>query len=210
MQQSYKVFIENGSIEVRNYKIRESENVLDAKLIDPDMENNNLLLLAQNEHVAIKASKVDATFKSLFKGYKKIAAAGGIVQCGYEYLVIKRNGIWDLPKGKVEENEEIEIAAVREVEEECGISRPRILEKLSKTYHSYVHKNKNVLKTTHWYYMKYDGSEKLIPQTDEGIEEVKWVRFEELIEMKKTTYSSLVQVIEGMEKIVERRKNTEL
>jgi 8-oxo-dGTP pyrophosphatase MutT (NUDIX family) len=210
MQQSYKVFIENGTIEVRNYKIRESENVLDAKLIDPDKEGNNLLLLAKNQDVVIRASKVEKEFKALFKGYKKIVAAGGIVQCGYEYLIMKRNGIWDLPKGKVEEEEDIEAAAVREVEEECGISKPRIEAKIGKTYHTYFHKNKNVLKTTHWYFMKYSGVEKLIPQAEEGIEEVKWVSYDELVALKNSTYSSLIQVIEGMENIVERRKNTEI
>ena len=38
-----------------------------------------------------------------------------------EFLIIKRNGVWDLPKGKLEKGEDFETAALREVEEETGL-----------------------------------------------------------------------------------------
>src|SRR5690554_4462920 len=61
-------------------------------------------------------------------------AAGGLVynQKG-EILFIYRNGKWDLPKGGIEKNEKKKQAAIREVEEETGIKKLCILEKLDKT-----------------------------------------------------------------------------
>ncbi len=56
-----------------------------------------------------------------------VRAAGGIVmmneECGMrnKMLLIRRNGRWDLPKGKVEPGETLLQAAFREVEEETGI-----------------------------------------------------------------------------------------
>ncbi len=176
--------------------------MLDAQQLDPDTEGNDLLQLAKNQNVVFRSSKVDKTFKAIFKGFKKINAAGGIVEKDGSFLVIKRNGVWDLPKGKVELDEEIELAAVREVEEECGISAPVIVAELILSYHTYVLKRKNVLKTTYWYHMHYDGNEKLVPQAEEGIEEVKWVSLNELIALKSEIYGSLVQVIEALEAVL--------
>src|SRR5665648_657317 len=61
-------------------------------------------------------------FRSLFV---EIPAAGGLVRNENGlFLFIRRLGVWDLPKGKIEKNETPELAAVREVEEECGLSGP--------------------------------------------------------------------------------------
>ena len=38
-----------------------------------------------------------------------------------EILLIYRNGVWDLPKGKIEFGESYEDAALREVAEETGV-----------------------------------------------------------------------------------------
>ena len=52
-----------------------------------------------------------------------IEAAGGLVKNeNGDYLFIYRNDKWDLPKGKIEKDEKTKVAAVREVEEECGIA----------------------------------------------------------------------------------------
>jgi 8-oxo-dGTP pyrophosphatase MutT (NUDIX family) len=131
-----------------------------------------------------------------FDDHKRIEAAGGIViNPEHEILFIKRLGYWDLPKGKVEKNEELKVAAVREVEEECGISSPSIERKLLKTYHTYSAKGRNYLKTTHWYLMAYSQNEKLIPQEEEGITEVKWVKKEEMEPQINNTYNSIIDVL---------------
>ena len=90
-------------------------------------------------------------------------------------LAILRLGKWDLPKGHVEYNETIKSAAIREVEEECGISNPEIEEELVSTYHTYWIKKRWMLKRTYWFRMKYKGKETLVAQTDEDIEKAMWL-----------------------------------
>mgnify|MGYP000625090747 CR=1 FL=1 len=61
------------------------------------------------------------------KSMTEIKAAGGlVVNEDGEVLLIKRRGLWDLPKGKVEEGEFMRLAAVREVKEETGIDKVKI------------------------------------------------------------------------------------
>ena len=67
-----------------------------------------------------------------------IDAAGGFVQNSErQLLMIFRNGKWDLPKGKLETDEDIKDCAKREVEEECGVNNLRIVSQLQNTYHTY-------------------------------------------------------------------------
>lgn len=125
-----------------------------------------------------------------------IEAAGGLVENSEgEFLFIFRNGKWDLPKGKLESGESPAPAAVREVEEECGISNPVIVNSLGETYHTYFHKGNWVLKRTYWYKMGYVGAEKLIPQTEEGITEVQWIRPEGWSKVLRNTYGSIQDVL---------------
>ena len=106
-------------------------------------------------------------------------------------LMIFRNGKWDLPKGKLEEGESIENCAIREVEEECGISNLQITEKLTDTYHIYKHKGKKILKRTFWFKMKSNFDGDLIPQTEEGIMKVVWVERHEIQEKLKNSYGNI-------------------
>jgi len=43
--------------------------------------------------------------------------------------------------------------------------------------------------------MTYSGSEQLIPQTEEDIQEVKWLAEDNLQEFKANTYASILEVI---------------
>lgn len=127
---------------------------------------------------------------------KVIEAAGGLVKSEEnKYLFIKRNGFWDLPKGKLEKNEKRKGAAVREVEEECGIKVKSLENKLLKTYHVYEMKGKLVLKISHWYSMKSKSRQKLIPQIEEGITEVKWIAKKDWGIVKANTYASILDVL---------------
>lgn len=103
-------------------------------------------------------------------------------------------GIWDLPKGKIEPNEEIKAAAVREIEEECGISNPKILDDFGRSYHMYSMKGKVVFKTTHWFTMIYSGKEPLKPQLEEDITEVIWVDSTEINQKIDSTYPSISEL----------------
>ena len=133
-------------------------------------------------------------FKSSFK---YIIAAGGVVyNSNDEILVIFRNGKWDLPKGKLEKNEDIPSCAIREVEEECGVSDLEITKEFPSTYHCYQSKKGNwILKRTYWYKMicQYDGE--LVPQKEEGIDAVEWFDEQRLSKMKINTYESIKCVL---------------
>ena len=60
--------------------------------------------------------------KFLRKKLKVVEAGGGMVfNPKKEILFIRRNGKWDLPKGKMEKGESFEEAAVRETMEETGV-----------------------------------------------------------------------------------------
>ncbi|MBC8510392.1 MAG: NUDIX domain-containing protein, partial [Cryomorphaceae bacterium] len=89
--------------------------------------------------------------------YSLIEAAGGLVyndEC--QLLMIFRNNKWDLPKGKLEQNENIKECAIREVQEECGILGLSILNTLQDTYHTYEINGKKILKRTYWFAMHTD------------------------------------------------------
>ncbi|MES2621219.1 MAG: NUDIX domain-containing protein, partial [Bacteroidota bacterium] len=115
-----------------------------------------------------------------------VMAGGGIVTNEQnELLLIFRRGKWDLPKGKIEVNEKITDGALREVEEETGVLIESVDQKPIITYHAYHLKGKNCLKETHWFEMKAKaGQTHLTPQTEEGIDEVRWVKKTDLEKYK--------------------------
>ncbi len=128
--------------------------------------------------------------------YNYIEAAGGLVNNSKgEYLFIKRFGIWDLPKGKIEEGESPEKASIREVEEETGIKYVDITGNLPASYHIYPWKNNHTLKKTHWFRMKSDYNGKLIPQTKEDITEVVWLETVKAKKALESSYRSLKETL---------------
>jgi ADP-ribose pyrophosphatase YjhB (NUDIX family) len=132
-------------------------------------------------------------FSSLFR---IIEAAGGLVKNEKgEWLFIFRNGKWDLPKGKIEKGEAVKTAAIREVEEECGIGGLSILKELPSTYHTYFLEEKNILKRTYWFEMLCTDTSQLVPQTEEGITEVKWIASAHLKPVYDKTYDSIKEVL---------------
>lgn len=131
---------------------------------------------------------------------KKINAAGGVlyrVASGEtELLLIFRRGVWDLPKGKKEVHETFEECAVREVSEEVGARKPILEDHLADTFHEYTENGVNYGKTTKWFAMKLQyGSDSLVPQKEEGIEDLQWISVREA--MEKVEFRNLVKVIEA-------------
>lgn len=128
-------------------------------------------------------------FQSNFKNQK--AAGGKVINANNEVLFIYRFNKWDLPKGKLEKGESISACAVREVEEECGITNLRITKPLETTYHIYQEKGKTILKTTYWFLMHTDFVGKLTPQVEEGIEQVVFKNEEEVRLALENTYENI-------------------
>ncbi len=137
-------------------------------------------------------------FRSLFH---HIEAAGGVVRNEQDrWLMIHRLGKWDLPKGKLENFEQPEEAAVREVSEECGIPEPELLHHLIDTYHIYTQHGERVLKRTYWYLMRSHGDHAPTPQTIEGITEVKWVEPAQVNLLAQDSYNSIRIVLQEAER----------
>lgn len=128
--------------------------------------------------------------------FKCISAGGGVVlnEKG-EFLVIKRNGVWDLPKGKMEKGEDFESTALREVEEETGLSNLEVTGLLLSTFHTYPHKGRTVLKETQWFEMRWRGTGSPKLQSEEGITESRWVKPGECAFIIENTYASILDVL---------------
>lgn len=132
---------------------------------------------------------------------RELVAGGGIVtrkgDRGLEILLIYRKGVWDLPKGKPDPGETIKQCARREVEEELGIDKAKVLEFLDTTVHGYKEKPDHFLvKTTHWYLMKTKAT-KFVPQKSEKITKVKWFTLKRA--KKKLGHDSLVRLLTRVE-----------
>ena len=125
-----------------------------------------------------------------------IEAAGGLVfNKDGDILMIFRNGKWDLPKGKLEIGESVEECAIREVEEECGISGLIIENKIKDTYHTYVLERENILKKIYWYKMRTNFDGELVPQIEEGITKVSWVEKDQISEKLTNSYGNISDVL---------------
>ncbi len=131
-------------------------------------------------------------FKSLFI-YEE-AAGGLVINSNHQILAIKNRGLWQLPKGHVEENESYAEAAVREVMEETGIDEPIIVEELPSTFHTFSEKNKWFLKRTYWFRMLYKKNTKPKPQSEEGITQAIWINKKDLWIVLDNTYENLKKI----------------
>ncbi|MDA7579822.1 NUDIX domain-containing protein [Crocinitomicaceae bacterium] len=139
----------------------------------------------------------ESTFHRLFEKYILIEAAGGIVQCNDLFLVIKRKGFWDIPKGMVDHGESVESACIREITEECGIRGHQIIEPLTQTYHTMKWNGQDALKKTIWFMLSYTGSLQTSPEQSEGITEAVWMKRNDLLSIRNNTYGSINDVLDA-------------
>ena len=131
--------------------------------------------------------------------YLEVNAGGGLVTNSKgEFLLIRRSGLWDLPKGHQEAREAIEDTALREVEEETGLKGLILGKFIRVTDHTYFRNNQWHLKHTWWYSMTCQNDQETVPQTEEGITEIRWVEKSELKELLQQTYPTIVEVFRSM------------
>lgn len=147
-------------------------------------------------------SDLEELKKAFFKKFILVKAAGGLVlNEKEEVLLIHRRGKWDLPKGKLEKGEKLEDCAVREVEEETGLVNVKLLSPLLITWHTYHEGTKFMLKESHWYTMKVTGEQQLVPQTEEDILQIEWVKQDALAPYINEAFPSISDVLEaGLQK----------
>ena len=154
------------------------------------------LLNSKSSYFFIKCNEPKIYLKKITQSLPLIKAAGGLVKNEDKaYLFIFRNGKWDIPKGKVEKQEKVKQAAVREVEEECGIKVSSLEDRICKTYHAYQYKGEVVLKKTYWFNMNCKGQDKLVPQTVEGITDARWIKKEDISLITGNTFLSIMDVL---------------
>ena len=143
-------------------------------------------------YINLYHKKEEKLEKFLKKKLPVVQAAGGLVyNHKKEILFIYRNSKWDLPKGGLENDETIEEAAVREVEEETGVQYLKVRDFIAKTYHVFKRNGEFKLKITHWYEMHTDYDGNLTPQLEEGIKKAKWKNFEKSQKALRDSYENI-------------------
>ncbi len=185
---------------IRHVRTEDMEVLLD--LLDHTTPQGLLML-------TVTVDDYDGIKKFLKKKFKIIKAAGGLVRKGEKALMIYRMKKWDLPKGKLEKKEKNRAAAKREVEEECNI-KVEVLRKICTTWHTYTMKRKMILKKTVWYTMDIVKDNKMKPQLEEDIEEVRWMTPKEVYHALQHSYKSISFVFDTyykMEKELVEKKS---
>lgn len=153
-------------------------------------------LKKNKKEVIILVEDIEKAKTDFFKNFTCIEAAGGIVQNeNKDLLFIFRRGKWDLPKGKIENDETPEICAAREIEEETGVKNLNLKHKIGETYHIYEENKTMILKTSHWFYFISNGQQHTAAQTEEDISEVKWIHTRNVKEPMANTYQNIKDIL---------------
>lgn len=168
----------------------------EVKAVKKEIERGRLLMPTW-----VIAEKPKKTRKFLFSSYEKIEAAGGLVKHKDKFLFIRRHNRWDIPKGKLEKNEHPIIAAVREIEEECGIKSSFPNKTSICTWHTYSQDKKLMLKKTYWFTHDLIGSPKTKVQKEEHITKAEWLTRSEIKKAMNDTYDSIIDVVKADKRI---------
>lgn len=199
--QSYKIYFNEGALVIAETPeaLRGLPNLF---YIDDDEMHRSFNILTSSVssgrvlNYGLISPEPSVTFREFLENYTVIQAAGGLVlNKENQLLTIKRNGLWDLPKGKIERHEDQRAAALREVMEETGLNMLNISDKIGETYHAYFEDDAVLLKETHWYQMNSSGKGKLKPQEEEGISEVKWADLDWFRSSDFQSYQSVRDII---------------
>lgn len=117
----------------------------------------------------------------------RVRSAGGVVFYKDKILMLKkRSGDWVLPKGHIEEGEDAETAAKREVLEEGGVDA-RVLSYLGEidyTFTSRFDEGDVVRKNVCWFIMRAKN-ELSKPQLEEGFVKSEFLEMNQALKMAK-------------------------
>ncbi len=194
---SSKIILEGQEMDqisgIGNFSIHHEEQlpfVSDDHFGEYLVENWNLFAY-RSKSIIVEQENASRAFEELKDKLNNERAAGGVLKKGHEYLMIKRNGFWEFPKGKLEKKEDWKNAAVREVEEETGVDG-WITGKIHTTYHVYKRADNINLKETRWFSMEAEGEHTLTPQEKEGITEVGFFDRETVEKLLTGSYDNMI------------------
>jgi 8-oxo-dGTP pyrophosphatase MutT (NUDIX family) len=188
----YKVFVNNKPI-ILTSKVEKETNFKNYLLktvhigkVIKDLKNTNL------ESARLIDKDENKLLKNFLKLLPNVVAGGGKVYNDKgEVLFIYRNDKWDLPKGGAQRRETIDQTAIREVEEETGVTGLRITKPLEMTYHIFKRNGRHKIKVTYWFEMKTNFSGELVPQEKEGITKVEWLTKEQIVVAMNNSYANI-------------------
>ena len=188
----YKVFVGDKPIILTNVVEQETnfknyllDNVNIGKVIR-ELNTTNLesaRLIHKNENKLLK--------KFLKKLPNVVAGGGKVFNDEKNILFIYRNDKWDLPKGKVEGNENIETTAIREVTEETGVAGLEIIKPIETTYHIFKRNGRHKIKITYWFEMKTSFKGNLYAQEEEGITKVEWLNQHQIENALQNSFANI-------------------
>ena len=147
------------------------------------------------QRIYIPTDDIEGTYTDVCREFLEVNAGGGLVENRRgDFLLINRNGLWDLPKGHQDPGEDIRVTALREVKEETGIEELELKEHICTTDHCYKRNGIWHLKHTWWYKMLDRKPLDLIPQKEEDISKAVWVAKSSLPPFLQNTYPSIAEV----------------
>ncbi|MEW4924922.1 NUDIX domain-containing protein [Algibacter sp. 2305UL17-15] len=192
----YKIFVGDKPM-VLSTETSDDKGVKNYKLSRVLLRN---VIRKLNESSLEEARLVHKNEKKLLKKFLKklpnvVAGGGKVYNDDGKVLFIFRNGKWDLPKGKIEGKENIEETAIREVEEETGVTGLEIVKPLETTYHIFKRRGRYKIKITYWFEMKTSFDGKLYPQEKEGITKVKWLGKKKTKKALKNSYANIRSLV---------------
>ena len=201
----YEVFLNDIKIAIATKPVRPDKHA-DKRLVSIKSTGEvpvivDQFLESQGTDLFLVCTNEEETWSSFRNCFLNIRAAGGVVKNEQDALLfIYRKGKWDLPKGKIEKGEQPYQTAIREVEEECGLSNLAIVQQLVSTWHIYKSpypktRGRWILKEIVWFEMHYAGEGKTVPQTEEGITAIDWIRPENSYKILANTYPNLGKII---------------
>ena len=115
----------------------------------------------------------------------KVISSGGVVyrvENGiplFLLLTSNKRGIWCLPKGLIEENEDEVTTAMREVREETGVSRVKLRGKVGQIKYQFGFRAKTFDKTVHFFLFETDQTDSKVG-TEHDFEE--WLPYDEALQ----------------------------
>ena len=115
----------------------------------------------------------------------KVISSGGVV---YRFensiplfllLTSNKRGIWCLPKGLIEENEDEVTTAMREVREETGVSRVKLRGKVGQIKYQFGFRAKTFDKTVHFFLFETDQADAKVGTEHDAME---WMPYEKALQ----------------------------